>query len=100
MGKKNGKPKAKPKAMPRMKPAIKIKPNPEVINQLKKKSAERSPSRHRTMRCEKCRAYLFGLELLQCEPGSIACVLVSLKCRNKKCKHDNQVTIDLENTDQ
>jgi hypothetical protein len=64
-----------------------------------KPKAPVQPARHRTTRCEKCRTYLLDIELLRCDPGSRAEVLISLKCRNKKCKHSNQVTIDLENTD-
>ena len=59
----------------------------------------RVPARRRVIRCDKCRSYLFDIDLLRCDPGTKACVLISLRCRNKKCRKPNQVTIDLVNND-
>lgn len=59
----------------------------------------KTQGRRRVIRCEKCRSYLFDVDLLRCNPGTQACVLIMLRCRNSKCRKPNQVTIDLVNED-
>lgn len=58
------------------------------------------PSRHRVLRCDRCRTYLFDIDLMRCDEGTRAQIIISLKCRNKKCRKMNQVTIDLINEDE
>jgi hypothetical protein len=70
-----------------------IGPKPEP------KIPTRTPVRHRVLRCERCRTYLFDVDLARCDPGSNATVVITLKCRNKKCRKANQVTVDLINED-
>jgi hypothetical protein len=59
----------------------------------------KGPSRRRVVRCEKCRSYLFDIDLVRCDPGTMACVLISMRCRNSRCRKPNQVTIDVVNED-
>lgn len=59
----------------------------------------KGPSRRRVVRCEKCRSYLFDIDLVRCDPGTVACVLISMRCRNTRCRKPNQVTIDVVNED-
>lgn len=61
--------------------------------------APKAPVRRRIIRCEKCRSYLFDVDLFKCEPGTQAGLLISLRCRNSKCRKANQVTIDVVNED-
>jgi len=68
-------------------------------NPKKPTKPKRTPARRRVIRCEKCRSYLFDVDLLRCDPGTVACILVSLRCRNSRCRKPNQVTIDLVNDD-
>jgi len=57
------------------------------------------PSRRRMVRCEKCRSYLLDIDLVRCDPGTLACILISMRCRNSRCRKPNQVTIDVVNAD-
>lgn len=51
------------------------------------------------LRCDRCRTYLFDIDLMRCDEGTRAQIIIGLKCRNKKCRKPNQVTIDLVNED-
>ena len=57
------------------------------------------PQRHRVLRCERCRTYLFDIFLVSCEPGTKTSFIVTMKCRNKGCRRTNQVSVDLVNED-
>lgn len=57
------------------------------------------PVRHRVLRCERCRTYLFDVFLKRCDPGTNASLIITMKCRNKKCRRTNQVSVDLVNED-
>jgi len=59
----------------------------------------KAPTRRRVIRCEKCRSYLFDIDLVRCDPGTQASVLIAMRCRNTKCRKPNQVTIDIVNED-
>lgn len=53
----------------------------------------------RVVRCDQCGAYLMHVYLVRCEPGSRARLVIKTKCRNRKCRSENEVNVDAENAE-
>ena len=50
-------------------------------------------SLQRTFKCEKCGGFLAHVELSEISPGAKAEFLIEMRCRNRKCKHHNSITV-------
>jgi len=70
---------------------------PEPVKPVRAPPARNTPARHRILRCERCRTYLFDIFLVRCDPGTETSFIVTMKCRNKRCRRTNQVSVDLVN---
>jgi hypothetical protein len=70
---------------------------PELVKPVRAPPVRNTPARHRILRCERCRTYLFDIFLVRCDPGTETSFIVTMKCRNKRCRRTNQVSVDLVN---